>query len=136
MTKDLEVKIMNKEEFDMLVNDILKIPQPKEELPVSAMASINVEELRQVIEAFNKIPDYNLLIKDNLKKDKEIQKLTNNWNKLEELIDEEKTRLAKECSHTYEDSLGKTIYVNEDIFNELNNILDKMNEIKEKNNEK
>ncbi len=73
---------MNKEEFDMLVNDILKIPQPKEELTASAMCSINVDELRQVIETFNKIPDYNLLIKDNLKKDKEIQRLNEDYKDL------------------------------------------------------
>lgn len=66
----------------------------------------------------------------------EIAQLTNNWNKLEKLIDEEKTRLAKECSHTYEDSLGKTKYINEDIFNELNNILGKIKEMKEENNER
>lgn len=79
---------MNKEEFDILVNDILKIPQPKEELPVSSMCSINVEELRQVIEAFNKIPDYNILIKDNLKKDKEIKRLKNIIDELEKEFEE------------------------------------------------
>lgn len=66
----------------------------------------------------------------------QIIQLTNNWNELEELIEAEKTRLAKECSHTYKDSLGKTKYVNKDISNELNNILDKMKEIKGDNNEK
>lgn len=79
---------MNKEEFDVLINDILKIPQPKEELPVSSMCSINVEELRQVIEAFNKIPDYNILIKDNLKKDKEIKRLKNIIDELEKEFEE------------------------------------------------
>lgn len=57
-------------------------------------------------------------------------KLQSNWNSLRELIEKEKTRLAKECSHTYEDSLGKTKLVNEDIFNELNKISDRMNELK------
>ncbi len=68
---------------------------------------------------------------------KEKIKLQSNWNSLRELIEKEKTRLAKECSHTYEDSLGKTKLVNEDIFNELNKISDKMNELEsgEKNNE-
>ena len=61
---------------------------------------------------------------------KQIDQLTNNWQLLEEYIEVEKTRFAKECSHIYEDSLGKTKKVNEDIFNELNNILDKMKEIK------
>jgi len=80
---------MNKEEFDILVNDILKIPQPKKELPVSSMCSINVEELRQVIEAFNKIPDYNILIKDNLKKDKEIERLNNIIDELEKYLEQQ-----------------------------------------------
>lgn len=92
-----------------------------------------------VIKIIDGIPFYNydyigFLYNKLQEKDKKIEQLTNNWNKLEELIDEEKTRLAKECSHTYEDSLGKTKYVNEDIFNELNNILDKIKEMKEKKN--
>ena len=71
---------------------------------------------------------YNLL-KLNEDYDKLIYQLQSNWNSLREIIEAEKTRLAKECSHTYEDSLGKTKYVNEDIFNELDKILDKMNEL-------
>ena len=66
---------------------------------------------------------------------KDYDKLQSNWNSLRELIEKEKTRLAKECSHTYEDSLGKTKYVNEDIFNELDKILDKMNELEGVDNE-
>ena len=58
-----------------------------------------------------------------------INQLQSNWNSLKDLIEKEKTRLAKECSHTYEDSLGKTKLVNEDIFNELNKISDRMNEL-------
>lgn len=46
-----------------------------------------------------------------------------------EYLENEKNRLAKECSHTYEDSLGKLLYVNEDIFNEVNKILSKYKEI-------
>lgn len=121
---------MNKEEFDMLVNDILKIPQPKEELPVSAMASINVEELRQVIEAFNRIPDYNLLIKDNLKKDKEIYQLTNNWNELEEWLKSEKERFK-------EIAINQGLFIDKELYTRLDtriklidNALNKMEEIK------
>ena len=33
-------------------------------------------------------------------------------------LENEKDRLARECSHIYENSLGKTRLVNEDIFNE------------------
>ena len=46
-----------------------------------------------------------------------------------EYLENEKNRLAKECSHTYEDSLGRLLYVNEDIFNEVNRILLKYKEI-------
>ena len=65
---------MNKEEFDMLVNEILKIPCYEEKPPISAYGSINVDELREVIQAFNKLPDYNVLVKDNNKKRKEIER--------------------------------------------------------------
>ena len=47
----------------------------------------------------------------------------------QELIDylkEEKDRLARECSQIYEDSLGKTKLVNEDIYNEVSKILSKI----------
>lgn len=40
-------------------------------------------------------------------------------------LENEKDRLARECSQIYEDSLGKTRLVNEDIFNEVNDILQK-----------
>ena len=46
-----------------------------------------------------------------------------------EWLESEKDRLAKECSHTYEDSLGRMLYVNEDIYNEVNKILSKYKEI-------
>ena len=47
----------------------------------------------------------------------------------QELIDylkEEQNRLARECSQIYEDSLGKTRLVNEDIYNEVSKILSKI----------
>ena len=64
----------------------------------------------------------------------QINELQSNWNSLRELIEKEKTRLARECSHIYEDSLGKTKLVNEDIFNELNKISKRMNELEGKDN--
>ncbi len=45
-------------------------------------------------------------------------------------LENEKDRLARECSHIYENSLGKTRLVNEDIFNEVDTILSKYKEIK------
>lgn len=44
-------------------------------------------------------------------------------------LENEKDRLARECSHIYENSLGKTRLVNEDIFNEVDTILSKYKEI-------
>lgn len=63
----------------------------------------------------------------------EIGNLIDNLNKLEkekqELIDylkKEQDRLARECSPIYEDGLGKTRLVNEDIYNEVSKILSKI----------
>lgn len=44
-------------------------------------------------------------------------------------LEDEKDRLARECSNIYEDGLGHTRLVNEDIFNEINDILQKYKEI-------
>lgn len=63
------------------------------------------------------------------KLNKENQELKNQQKEFIEYLENEKNRLAKECSHTYEDSLGKLLYVNEDIFNEVNKILSKYKEI-------
>ena len=46
-----------------------------------------------------------------------------------EYLEAEKDRLARECSQIYEDSLGKTRLVSEDIFNELNDVLSKYKEV-------
>ena len=46
-----------------------------------------------------------------------------------EYLENEKDRLARECSQIYEDSLGKTRLVNEDIFNEVDTILSKYKSI-------
>ena len=44
-------------------------------------------------------------------------------------LNNEKDRLSRECSQIYEDSLGKTRLVNEDIFNAINDVLQKYKEI-------
>ena len=44
-------------------------------------------------------------------------------------LENEKDRLARELSQIYEDSLGKTRLVSEDIFNEVDTILSKYQEI-------
>lgn len=59
----------------------------------------------------------------------ENQQLKEQRQELRSWLEEEKNRLARECSQIYEDSLGKTRLVNEDIFNEVNKILSKLNEL-------
>ena len=44
-------------------------------------------------------------------------------------LEDEKDRLARECSNIYEDSLGHTRLVNEDIFNEVDKNLSKYRSI-------
>lgn len=44
-------------------------------------------------------------------------------------LEDEKDRLARECSNIYEDSLGHTRLVNADIFDEVNEILQKYKSI-------
>ena len=57
---------------------------------------------------------------------------TNNKTQKKEFIkylEDKKDRLARECSNIYEDSLGHTKWVNEDKFNEVNDILQKYKSI-------
>ena len=56
-------------------------------------------------------------------------KLINQQKEFINYLENEKDRLARECSHTYEDSLGKTRFVNEDIYKEVDTILRKYQEI-------
>lgn len=59
-------------------------------------------------------------------------KFTNNKTQQKEFIEylkDEKDRLARECSNIYEDGLGKTRLVNEDIFDEVNDVLQKYKSI-------
>ena len=44
-------------------------------------------------------------------------------------LEDEKDRLASACSNIYEDGLGHTRLVNEDKFDEVNDILQKYKEI-------
>ena len=58
-----------------------------------------------------------------------VDKLLNQQKEFISYLENEKDRLARECSHIYENSLGKTRLVNEDIFNEVDTILSKYKEI-------
>ena len=66
------------------------------------------------------------------KEDKEFNEnilLKKQQKKFIEYLENEKDRLARKCSQIYEDFLGKTRLVNEDIFNEVDTILSKYKEI-------
>ena len=58
-----------------------------------------------------------------------VDKLLNQQKEFIDYLENEKDRLIRECSHIYEDSLGKTRLVNEDIFDEVDAILSKYKSI-------
>ena len=59
-------------------------------------------------------------------KDLILRKTLKEKQELIEFLKEEQDRLARECSHIYEDSLGRTRLVNKDIYNEVSKILSKI----------
>ena len=61
--------------------------------------------------------------------EEENKKYKNQQKEFISYLEDEKNRLARECSHIYEDSLGHTRLVNEDIFDEANDILQKYKSI-------
>lgn len=138
---------MTKEE---LLKEIMKLPKVETDNPISTMNSINVDDLMSAVDRLNKVPDYNDLLKENqeLKKqvetyeiegyeqNEELNKMSFDIRKYKvqqkefiDYLEDEKDRLARECSQIYEDSLGKTRLVSEDIFNEVNDILQKYRSI-------
>ncbi len=60
---------------------------------------------------------------------KHLQDKNNNLEKQQKefinYLELEKDRLARECSNVYEDGLGRTRLVNEDIFDKINDVLQK-----------
>ena len=67
-------------------------------------------------------------IKDSKVYDSLEQKIEAQQKEFIKYLEDEKDRLARECSQIYKDSLGKTRLVSEDIFNEVNEILQKYKE--------
>ena len=61
--------------------------------------------------------------------DNYVQEIETQQKEFIKYLEDEKDRLARECSNIYEDSLGHTRLVNEDIFDEINDILQKYREI-------
>ena len=61
---------------------------------------------------------------------KETKRLNNIIDELEKYLEERKTHYCMGCSNIYEDSLGRTRLVNEDIFNEITLIQNRLKELK------
>lgn len=61
--------------------------------------------------------------------DNYVQKVETQQKEFIKYLEDEKNRLARECSNIYEDSLGHTRLVNEDKFDEVNDILQKYKSI-------
>ena len=78
------------------------------------------QELKKQLEEYNRLSFKHLNDKCN--------KLENQQKEFIEYLENEKNRLTRECSPTYEGSLGKKRFVNEDIFNEVDKILSKYKE--------
>ena len=82
------------------------------------------QKLKKQLEEYKRLCFVHLINKCN--------KLENQQKEFIEFLENEKDRLARECSPTYEGSLGKKRFVNEDIFNEVDKILSKYYEIIDK----
>lgn len=117
---DYETTMFEKEQSNSLVNSCQeKIRQLKKQLEE------NQNPLKGI---FAQVND-DTLLRDCGNMNAEINELKNQQKEFIEYLENEKDRLAKEVSQTYEDSLYKTRLVNEDIFNEVDTILSKYKEI-------
>lgn len=86
----------------------------------------NQKRMYRIHKQEEKIQELELLVG---KLQRENDKLITQQKEFINYLENEKDRLARECSHIYEDSLGHTRLVNEDIFDEINDILQKYREI-------
>lgn len=87
------------------------------------------KELKKQLEEYKHKGLYNTCLPYSTGYKKAIKEKENQQKEFINYLEDEKDRLARECSHIYEDSLGKTRLVNEDIFNEVDTILSKYKSI-------
>ena len=123
---DYETTMFEKEQLNSLVNSCqeeirrLKIQLEDANEQISYLRrSIERKEERIIDLQYERIPYTN----------EYVDKLLNQQKEFISYLENEKDRLSRECSQIYEDSLGKTRLVNEDIFNEVNDILKKYKSI-------
>ena len=92
--------------------------------------SKTIDESVNMVGASNEIVKYIEDLEQQCKKQKElIDKKSTQQKEFIKYLEDEKDRLARECSNIYEDGLGRTRLVNEDIFDEIDTILSKYRSI-------
>lgn len=134
-----ELDVINYEEYQKLekekdkeierLNNIIK---PKEVNYNYLKLLFEKKDKEEVIKSYvYKCEQLEKLYKSYEEKEIEVMKKDNIIDELEKYFEEEQTRLARECSNIYEDDLGRTRLVNEDIFNEITRIKDKLKTLKE-----
>lgn len=105
---------------------------------ISKLEQENEELKKQFKYCYCNRTDCSERIKDSKKYDSLVQKLEKQQQEFISYLEDEKDKLARKCSNIYEDSLGKTRLVNEDIFNEVEKNLQKyksiIGDLDEKNN--
>ena len=123
---DYETTMVEKEQLNSLVNSCQEeIRRLKKQLESAneqisyLRRSIERKEERIIDLQYERIPYTN----------EYVDKLLNQQKEFILYLENEKDRLSIECSQIYEDILGKTRLVNEDIFNEVNDILQKYKSI-------
>lgn len=120
-------KLTGQSKTSFLVMAMLeKIQRIRREIMERKEHTRNQKRMYRIHKQEEKIQELELLVG---KLQQENDKLKEQQKKFIKYLEDELDRLARECSQIYEDSLGKTRLVNEDIFNEVNKILSKYKEI-------
>ena len=128
--------LIPKDVFDELFDEMVNWKEEVKELELI----IGLRQKRNLISKFDKEydeedkkknpnRDYAGIMPDAEEVYKRYYYIKNQQKEFIDYLENEKDRIARECSQIYEDSLGKTRLVNEDIFNELDTILSKYIEI-------
>lgn len=127
--------LIPKDVFDELFDEMEQLQQENQSLKKeNKILRENAEHNDKVVD---KVNWENLKLKKELEEYKRLgfKHLNDKRNKLEnqqkefvEWLTNEKDRLSRECSPTYKYSLGKTRFVNEDIYDEVDKILSKYKE--------
>lgn len=123
--QELELELSGYRKAILNNKEMLGLKEQNQELKKQLEEYIK-QNMKLKDELFDKRKEYQDTYKDvriEIKEYKTQQKEFIKW------LEDEKDRLARECSSIYEDSLGHTRLVNEDIFDEINDILQKYKSI-------